>query len=179
MARIYEDTRQQVHHGDKHAAKHAWWSSHGVDVERVALSFADYTADGSNVAVDTKASLDEVMANLGGGYRRIDHECKRAHDAGYRIVFLVEAGARYADPAALAAVAGFVCRRCARRRARTCEPTSTAQRCTARRGKPFQGYQLIGRMKGLNRKYGAEFEFVDKADSARRICELLGVDYER
>ena len=178
MTVINEDNRQQVHHGDKHAAKHAWWSAHGIEVVRCTIKFGDYTVDGSNVAVDTKASLDEIMANLGAGYRRLDHECRRAFEAGYRIVFLIEAGGLYAEPSKLSTVPGYVCRRCAAKRTGACRPCDPSQKCAKRKGKPFQGYQLVGRMKALHRKYGAEFEFVDPEDSARRICELLGVAYE-
>jgi len=178
MTVIYEDNRQQVHHGDKHAAKHAWWSAHGIEVVRCTIPFGDYTVDGSNVAVDTKASLDEIMGNLGAGYRRLDHECKRAAEAGYRIVFLIEAGGEWANPQKLFQVVGYVCRYCALLRTKQCNPRLKSQKCAKRKGKPFQGYQLIGRMKSLHRKYGAEFEFIDAKDSARRICELLGVAYE-
>ena len=89
MAKIYEDTRQQVHDGDKHAAKHEWWAAHGVEVERRKLDFGDYMAEGSNRSIDTKRDIYEMMANIGSGYRRIDHECARAREAGYRLVFLV------------------------------------------------------------------------------------------
>lgn len=177
---IVEDTRQQA---GKHNGKHNWWQAHGVQfLERDrALPFADYMCDGSNVAVDTKADVYELMGNLGAGFRRLDHECAKAAAAGYRIVFLCECGARYANTNELARVVAKACLRCAERKAKRCAPTSTASGCAARgaRHKPFQGYQLIGRMKVLHDKYGAEFEFVNHKDSARRICELLGVTYEQ
>jgi len=176
VAEIIEDTRQQR---GKHGAKHDWWQAHGVAFRERdhALPSGDYTTEGSNVLVDTKASIDEIMGNLGAGYRRLDHECRKAADAGYRLVFVIEAGAEYSEPGALSAIPGYVCRRCATRRARKCSPCSPDQKCSARKTKPFQGYQMIGRMKTLHRKYGAEFEFVDACDSAKRICELLGVSY--
>lgn len=177
MATIIEDTRQ---HAGKHGAKHEWWGAHGVDFKERdhALPFGDYTVEGSNIAIDTKASIDEIMGNLGAGYRRLDHECRRAADAGYKPVFLIEAGGEWADPSRLSMVMGYVCRRCAEQRKKACNPCAREQKCSKRKGKPFQGYQMMGRMKTLHRKYGAEFEFVDAGDSARRICELLGVAYE-
>ena len=177
MPAIIEETRQ---HAGKQSAKHAWWQAHGVafDERARALPSGDYTADGSNILVDTKASIDEIMGNLGAGYRRLDHECRKAADAGYRLVFVIEAGAEYADPARLSTVPGYVCRRCWMRRTKVCDPCDKEQRCTVRNAKPFQGYQMVGRMKSLHRKYGAEFEFVDGRESARRICELLGVAYD-
>ena len=177
MTVIYEDTRQQVHDGDKHAAKHSWWAAHGVEVVRRKLDFGDYQADGSNVAVDTKRDLYELLGNLGSDYRRIDHECARAHEKGYKLVFLVECGERYADPAELSKVRARFCLKCNHGQAGRCDPTVDGSGCMKRGGrrKPFQGYQLPTRMKVLGMRHGAEFEFCDPSESAQRICELLGV----
>ena len=41
MPKIFEDTRQQVAHSDKHVTKHRWWAAHGVEVERVKLDAGD------------------------------------------------------------------------------------------------------------------------------------------
>lgn len=185
---IWEDTLQKQNGGDdKHAAKHGWWEAHGVEVVRTRLdgrhgtpvSFGDYCRDGSNVVVDTKADVHELMGNLGAGYRRLDHECGRAAEAGYRIVFLVEGGGRFADPDALARVVSRFCLKCRAFRARECDPSDEGGDCPARgrRRKPFQGYKMMGRMKSLHEKHGAEFEFVEPGDAARRVCELLGVEY--
>lgn len=174
MGEIIEDTRQ---HAGKHGAKHAWFEAHGVTLVRRKLDFGDYMREGSNVSVDTKADVHELMGNLGAGYRRLDHECARAAEAGCRIVFLCEGGERYSDPAVLASVPSAGCAKCGLKR--KCVPTNPRSGCEARgaRRKPFQGYQMVGRMKTLHYKYGAEFEFVDGKDSARRVCELLGVSY--
>lgn len=181
MAVIIEDTRQKVHDGDKHAAKHSWWAAHGVEVERRKLDFGDYMAEGSNRSVDTKRDIYEVMGNLGSEYRRLDHECAAARNAGYRLVFLIEAGEKYADPAELAKVKSRYCMKCPHgrkaKRISPCNPTDPKSGCAKRGGrrKPFQGYQLASRMKMLHDKYGVEFEFCSPFESAKRICELLGV----
>lgn len=183
-ATVYEDTLNKV---GEHEAKHEWWEAHGIEVVRtrfdgkhdVPVSFGDYYAPGSNVVVDTKATVHELMGNLGSEYRRFDHECRRAYEAGYRIVFVVECGAAYAKPAMLARVASRFCMKCKEFRARRCDPTDEGSGCSERgdRRKPFQGHMMMGRMKSLHVKYGAEFEFVDPDKSAMRICELLGVPY--
>lgn len=184
MAKIIEDTRQKIHDGDKHAAKHSWWAAHGVEVERRKLDFGDYMAEGSNRSVDTKRDLYEIMGNLGSGYRRLDHECAAAREAGCRLVFLVEAGERYAEPEELAKVRSRYCVKCPFGKksggAAQCDPTDPHSGC-AKRGngrKPFQGYQMASRMKRLHDKYGAEFMFCSPFDSAKIICELLGVDVD-
>lgn len=185
---LYEDSLQQIHDGDKHALKHEFWAAHGVTVRRtrfdgkhdVPVSFGDYYAEGSNVVVDTKANVHELMGNLGGDYRRFDHECRRAYEAGYQIVFVCEGGERLADTSTLACVISRFCFKCRRFRSRECDPTDEQSGCVERgkNRKPFQGYMMMGKMKTLHRKYGAEFEFVDVDKSAARICELLGVRYD-
>jgi hypothetical protein len=180
MAKIYEDTRQQVHDGDKHAAKHEWWAAHGVEVERKKLDFGDYMADGSNRSVDTKRDVYELMGNLGSGYRRIDHECSNARDAGYRLVFLCEAGEQFADPSILSGIRSRFCMKCAygfRNKCNPCDPKSGCQKRGDRK-KPFQGYSMAGKMAALEKKHGAVFAFCDPCDAAKAICDLLGVDYE-
>ena len=159
---IIEDTRQQVHDGDKHAAKHAWWEAHGVMVVRRALPFGDYVAeteDGTrpgNVAVDTKKDLAELSGDVFQGHRRFRDELVRAADAGWRLYILVETR-QCADMDGL-------------RRVRNVHPR-------ARGVKPLPGGGVAKTCEGLARKYRAVFEFCDPRDSARRICELLGVEY--
>ena len=62
---IVEDSRQQIKPIDKHAKKHLWWKSHGVEVVRYKLDFGDYTSFHTNLAIDTKANLQEICGNLG------------------------------------------------------------------------------------------------------------------
>ena len=183
---IYEDTLQKNYDGDdKHAEKHFWWAAHGIEVVRtrfdgkhgVPVSFGDYYYEGSNVVVDTKRDLYELMGNLGAGYRRIDHECARAHESGYRLVFLVESGEEYAEPSALATVRSRYCFKCSHGFRKRCNPTNPKSGCAKRgdRKKPFQGYQMAGKMKILSDKYGTVFAFCEPSESARDICDLLGV----
>ena len=180
MSTIIEDTRQQMHDGDKHAAKHAWWQAHGVEVVRRKLDFGDYMAEGSNIAVDTKRDAYELFSNLGSGYRRVSHECQRAADAGYRLYFLCEFGARWADPEAMARKAARVCETCWARSGGRCDPCDPKSVCVARgaRRRPFQGYQAHDRMQKLSAAHGCVFRFCERGDAARIICDLLGVAYE-
>lgn len=184
---LYEDSLQK---DGEHEVKHGWLAAHGVEVVRtrfdgrhgVPVSFGDYYAEGSNVVVDTKRDVHELMGNLGSDYRRLDHECARAAEAGYRIVFVVECGGAYADPERLSKVVSKYCTtKCDKLKLRECDPSDEDGDCPkrGRRRKPFQGYMMMGKMAVLHRKHGAEFEFVEPQDSARRICELLGVKYEQ
>ena len=172
------DTRQ---HAGKHDNKMGWWERHGVPTVQRALDFGDYATDGSNVVVDTKRSLDELCANLCGKARehnRVRREMERARDAGCRLVFLVEC----VDVQSIDDVRGWThthCKRCYDYNRRKCDPRDRKFGC-ARHGtrKPSQGDVLAKVMETMSQRYRCVFEFANPRDSARRICELLGVGYD-
>lgn len=169
---ITEDTRQQE---GKHRNIARWMEGHGVEFKAraEALPFGDYMADGSNVAVDTKKDVQEVAGNVGRDHKRFVRECERARDAGYRLVVLVEEHPEYNDRDKLYKWVSYVCRRC-----RKCDPLRE-RGCKRFRSKPMNGPTVAKIIKRLEEDHGVRFEFCRKADTARRICELLGVGYER
>lgn len=63
-----------------------------VPFDRSKLYVGDYTfADNQKVCVDRKAGLQEVYGNLvGKQHARFVEECKRAQEAGIRLVVLIE-----------------------------------------------------------------------------------------
>lgn len=164
------DTRQQA---GKHNMKNAWFAAHGVHTVGVKLDAGDYAVSTSNVLVDTKNSVDELAMDCGRDHARFVRELDRAAASGCRLVVLVEAGARYNDRAALSTWMGRKCRSC-----RRCDPNADG-RCEVARCKPMSGSRLVKIMDKLERDHGARFEFCGKRDSARRICELLGIGYEK
>lgn len=170
---IIEDTRQQE---GKHRNISQWMEGHGVEFKprAEALPFGDYIADGSNVAVDTKKDVQELAMDVGRDHKRFVRECERARDAGYRLVILVEEHPEYNDRDKLYTWVSYACRRC-----RKCRPLESGSRCAKFRNKPMQGPTVAKIISRLETKYGVRFEFCRKADTARRICELLGVPYER
>ena len=148
---------------------------------RVKLDFGDYMADGSNVSVDTKRSIAEIAQNISGkNHDRFKRECIRARDAGYRLVILVENRERVREIADLYAWTNDHCRMCGTRRQGKCDPRSASTKCP-RHGtrKPIQGPRLAKAMQTMGERYGVEFMFCSPRDTARIICELLGVDYEQ
>ena len=164
---IYEDSRQQVNH---HNNKNAWWAAHGIEVVRKKLDFGDYMVDGSNVSIDTKKDVQELAGNLGRDHARFTRECERAAAAGYRLVILVEQHPEYNGVGAGAWTNGL-CARC-----RRCNPRDRGRGCLKYRFKPIQGPQLAAIMSTMERKYGVRFEFCSRRDTAKRICELLGIE---
>ena len=175
MPEIYEDSRQQA---GKHEIKHGWWEAHGVSITRRKLSFGDYMAEGSNVSVDTKRSIDEIAQNINGkSHDRFKRECQRAQVAGYRLVVLVENRDGVRDYDGLRKWTNTHCIRCGKR-GRECNPRDASAKC-ARHGtrKPIQGPRLAKAMETMHGRYGVEFMFCKPTESARIVCELLGVEY--
>lgn len=172
MAAIICDTRQQA---GKHNHVDRWFERHGVDFEYRKLDFGDYQrADGlGNVSVDTKKDLQELAGNLGRDHARFARECERAAAAGYRLVVLVEQHPEFNGVGCGAWVNG-VCQRC-----RRCNPRERGRACLAHRFKPIQGPQLAAIMSTMSKKHGVRFEYCARRDTARRICELLGIEVDR
>lgn len=164
---IWCDTRQQK---GKHVNVDGWFEKHGIPFSYRKLDFGDYMREGSNVSIDTKQSMDELAGNLGKDHARFARECERAMDAGYRLVILVERKPKLNSPLELAKWVPVACHMCGR-----CDPTES-KACSKHRFKPLQGATAARIMKTMSDRYGVRFEFCTRNDTARRICELLGVE---
>ena len=153
---IIEDTRQQE---GKHEHRHEWWRAHGVEFEERsrALPFGDYIREGSNICIDTKQSLAELSGDVLQQHDRFKRECERARCAGYRLIILTETS------------------KCTNlddlEKVRNVHPQ-------ARRVKPLPGKVPARVCRTMESHHGVRFEFCTRRESARRICELLGVDYD-
>lgn len=171
---VYEDSRQKV---GKHDAKHAWFEEHGVEVVRKKLDAGDYATDQSNILIDTKRSLSEVAMDVGRDHARFVREMERARDAGCRLVVLVEVGWPYKTTEDVAKWTNDACKRCEHYQRLLCDPKAGG-RCKRYRSKPMLGSTMAKIIQSLEREHGCRFEYVNSRYSARRICELLGVNYE-
>ena len=171
---IYEDTRQQK---GKHENKRLWFEAHGIEVVRKKLDAGDYAADHSNILIDTKRNLAEVAMDVGRDHERFAREMKRARDAGYRLVVLVEVGTPYKTTRDVARWVNDVCKRCDHYKRNQCDPSSSA-RCKRYRTKPMRGATISKIIESMEREYGCRFEYVSPRYAARRICELLGVSVD-
>lgn len=172
---VYVDSRQKA---GKHNAKHSWFKSHGIEVVRKKLDFGDYMdASGlSNVSVDTKRSISEVAMDVGRDHARFVREIERANVAGFRLVVLIEVGGPYSTIDAIAGWTAIPCRNCANRRYSKCNPHESG--CARFRSRPMQGETVLKIMRRLEQDHGCRFEVCRPSQSARRICELLGVRYD-
>lgn len=176
MPQIRIDTRQQA---GKHVHVDKWFESHGIEYVYEKLDFGDYArADGfGNISCDTKKDVQEVAQNLGHDHARFVRECVRAKEAGYRLYVLVEQHPEYNDRELLKRWVSGVCGRCSHRKSGRCmgPETQGGRRCP-NGTKPMQGQTVAAIMRTLESKYGVRFMFCDKRDTARIICELLGVE---
>ena len=173
MPTIYEDTRQQR---GKHGTKHAWFESHGVELVRKKLDFGDYATDGSNVCIDTKKGLQEIAANVGAEHERFVREIERAKREGYRIIFLIEESSFISKLSDVYLWTNGTCVRCAYHRNYQCD--SVESKCIKFKRRPMTGSTLQRILESMQLSYDCRFELVDPGNSARRICDLLGVQYE-
>jgi ribosome-associated protein len=182
---LFEDALQQ---SGKHEIKHEWLSAHGVEVVRtrfdgahaVPVSFGDYYREGSNIVVDTKRNVAEIAKNINGrGHDRFKRECVRAKSCGYKLVILVENNDGITCLRDLLTWRNDHCAACFDYRKGKCNPDDATTKC-AKHGtrKPIQGARLAKAMSTMSVRYGVVFEFCRPHESAKRICELLGVKYD-
>ena len=174
---IKVDTRQKA---GKHDIKNEWWALHGVPTVRIKLDFGDYETDGSNISVDTKRNIDEIAQNINGkNHDRFKRECQRAAAAGYRLVILIENRDGVTNLHDLKAWMNTHCLKCGIRMKRKCKPSDSSVKCPRHdKRKPIQGERLSKAMSTMSERYGVRFEFCEPQETARIICDLLGVKYD-
>lgn len=164
------DTRQRA---GKHRHVDEWLERHGVPFHYEKLDFGDYMRDDGtgNVSVDTKKDVQELAGNVGREHDRFVRELERARAAGCRLYVLVEELEAYNDREKMDLWKSRVCRSC-----RKCDPLK--DRCKVRRFKPMNGPTLRKICEKLETDHGMRLMFCRRGDSARTICDLLGVEYD-
>lgn len=148
MVTIIEDTRQKE---SKHSTKHDYWMENDVNVIRSALPFGDYIL-APTIAIDTKQDITEIGVNMCGAVhekRRFAEECRKAKDAGCRLVFLIE-DVRFTGIDDL-----------------------YGKQIGLHNGQVISGDQLATAMHTMAERYGCRFLFCDPRESARIIMELF------
>ena len=150
---LLEDTRQKA---GKHDAKHAWWEQAGVALVRSKLAFGDYCAPPA-VAVDTKASIQELAMDIDQEHARFRRELLGARDAGVRLVILTEndAGVR-----GLTDLAAWVE-----------PPEQFGRRVRAKRR--IEGARLAKACATMAERYGCEFLFCGPDEAAETVTRIL------
>lgn len=148
---IIEDSRQQ---SGKHELKHRHFAEVGVPFYRCKLPVGDYALP-PKVAVDTKASIQEIAQNIGGGrqeHQRFIREVKLAREIGTQIYILVENedGIEELD-----------------------EVHTWHNPRTEYSPDCIQGPRLEKAMRTIQERYGCVFLFCSPEDAAETIIDLL------
>lgn len=168
MITIQQDTREQTKKHD-HVLK--YFAAEGIKVVRSKLYVGDYTRlDKQNVCVDTKKDLQEVYGNIILNNLRFKAECIRAKEAGIRLVILTNDE----EIRSLGEVHTWE-----NPRLRKWETVKAAQE----KGKlmqiklspkpPVSSEQLQRAMETMAERYGVEWQFCPKAETGKRIVEIL------
>ena len=151
MATLIEDSRQQ---SGKHELKHEFFSAHKIPFIRCKLPVGDYALPPRR-AVDTKASMQEIAQNIGGGrkeHERFIREIKLARDIGTQLYILVENEDGIEE---LDEVHAWLNPR-----------TEFSPEC-------IQGPRLEKAMRTIQERYGCTFLFCAPEDAAEMIVDLL------
>lgn len=170
---IIQDTREQA---KKHNHVLDGFQQLGISVVRSKLFVGDYTRiDNMTVCVDTKKDLQEVYSNLIQDHRRFTDECKAAFSAGIKLIVLVEES-RISSVQDVAAWRNP--------RVTKWEKLRDAHRQGKRMKEQLSPYppvssgRLAKAMQTIAERYHIEWRFCDKADTARTICEILGIEVD-
>lgn len=147
---ILEDTRQQE---GKHRNINSYLKKIGIPVQRCCLYVGDYVfANDQSRAVDTKQDVLEIAKDImSSDHERFADECKRANDAGIKLLVLIE------ETLPEGGLANW-------------ESPRNAS------GKPLtaiKGESLRKAMLTMTAKYGVRFRFCDARQTGRIIIEYL------
>lgn len=173
MRMIFEDSRQRQ---GKHDNINAWLILHDVEIKRTKLFAGDYTLPtDQSVCIDSKFGLQEVYNNLIQDHRRFTDEAKAAFSAGIKLIVLVEES----GISSVQDVANWQNPRVLR-----WERLRDAHKRGKQMNKPLSPYppvsseRLAKAMQTIAERYHIEWRFCDKADTARTICEILGIEVD-
>lgn len=171
---IIQDTREQA---KKHNHVLEGFKRFGIKVIRSKLPFGDYTRiDSMTTIVDTKKDLGEVYNNLIQQHERFTSECKAAFSAGVHLVILVE----HSGIHSIQDVANWQNPRVLRwERLRDAHKARKRMKEQLSPYPPVSSERLCKAMQTIAERYHIEWRFCDKADTARTICEILGIEVDK
>ena len=150
---ILIDTREQ-----KYSHITEWFDVNGIKYDRSKLYVGDYqVANDGRISIDRKHNMQEVYCNVISEHERFRAELIRARDADCKLVILVE------DPNIrfLYDVSGWK------------NPRYYVWLKDKSRPKPTDSETVMKIMARTSERYGCEWTFCRKEETARRIVEIL------
>ena len=146
---VVEDSRNKI---GKHKNINAYLKSVGVDVIRSKLICGDYTLPADQrICIDSKSGMIEVSQNIFQDHARFRRECQLAKDCGIHLIVLIEDNTVQSWDDLL----------------NWTNPQPNRSALTP------NGERCFKVMKAMEYTYGVEFQFCNKADTGRRILEIL------
>ena len=84
---LIEDTRQQK---NKHLNVHRYCQEHNIKIVPMCLNVGDYMLTNGNVAIDTKANIDELANDLFRDKKAFNKKYKKCYKDNIKLIVLVE-----------------------------------------------------------------------------------------
>lgn len=171
MALIIRDTRDKP---GKHENVDRKLEALGHKIIRSKLYVGDVArADNITVSIDLKQDLQEVYSNIvGAQHDRFRRECLAAHEAGIRLIILVE----HPGICTLEDVARWENPRIKRwQKIRNGKIAGGYRNMSIAKNPPVSSEQLMKAMRTISERYGCEWMFCEKWRTAYVICDLLGI----
>ena len=170
MIVIARDTRDQT---GKHKNVDDGLASRGIKTVRTKLYVGDVARlDDMTVCIDLKQNLTEVYGNVIQQHDRFVRECRRAQQAGIKLIILVE----QAGIGTVQDVATWKNPRIAK-----WEKLRDAHKAGKRMNEPLNPYppvsseRLSKAMQTISDRYGVEWRFCAKSETVNVICEVLNI----
>lgn len=147
---LYIDSREKARAITKILAE---FERHGVKYFSTKVFVGDYMSlDNPRLSVDRKQNLSELYNNLCQDHNRFAAEMTRAQDAGIELIFLIEHG-------------GSI---------KTIEDVKNWNNPRLKVSPyAWDGLRMYKTMLTVQGKYGVRFEFCTKAQTGKRIIEIL------
>ena len=170
---IARDTRDKI---DRHRNVDEGLLALGHQIVRTKLYVGDVALlNDMTVCIDLKQGLQECYSNIIQQHDRFVRECRRAQEANIRLIILcqepgigsVQDVAAWNNPRV---VKWQKLRDAHRNGKRMKEPLSPYP--------PVSSERLSKAMQTISDRYGVEWRFCDKSETAKKICELLGLEVE-
>ena len=148
---LFIDTREKARAIKKIVAE---FDKQGIIHFPNKLFVGDYQNVGnSRLVIDRKQNLSEIYSNVCQGHERFKNELVRANEAGIKLIILCEHG-------------GSI---------QTLEDVKTWYNPQLKKSPyAWNGERLYKTLKTIQDKYKVDFEFCTKANTGKRIIELLG-----
>ena len=153
---IAEDTRNQA---GKHRNIHRQLGAMGHSIVRTKMYVGDYQLiNRGDVVVDTKKDMLELAMDICRDHKRFSEECKKAHEAGIRLVILTE---ELLPTGGLANWKSPVWK------------TTTARHKAGEAISKVKPETLYKAIHTMSTRYGVEFHFCDKDETGARLIDIL------